>query len=290
MLILLLVFGVFTGSTAVIFIKLCSEHPLLVAAYRLFLGALLLTPLYLKDYKKESAVDFKKNLRVTFLPGILLGLHFITWTMGVPLTFATNASLIVNMMVLSVPFFLYFMVNEVLTYREKTGTLIAIAGLLILGIADFQMDLKTLKGDILCFVSMLFLSSYMVMAKKNREMYRSLYVYIVPLYYIAGFFCFMLSLFFINPVKHYTLNNIIMIAGLGVIPTVFGHSINNYCMQRMRGQLVSIVNLGQFMFSGILAYIFLKEIPEKVFFVSTVFVVAGSIITIIDSKGIAEDL
>jgi len=41
----------------------------------------------------------------------------------------------------------------------------------------------------------------------------------------------------------------LMLIGLGIIPTVMGHSVLNHCMHLLRGQTVSIFNLGQFVFA-----------------------------------------
>jgi drug/metabolite transporter (DMT)-like permease len=149
----------------------------------------------------------------------------------------------------------------------------------MMGINDFHVNIQSINGDILCFVSMLFFAFYLALARKNRKD-KSIYLYIVPLYYIAGIFCFIVSLFFINPIKAYSLKNILLILGLGIIPTVLGHSILNKSMQVMRSQEVSIINLGQFIFAGIMAYFIFNEVPALVFYIASFFVISGSVLVI----------
>ncbi len=276
---LLLIFGVFTLSTAVIMIKLCTEHAILVASYRLLIASILLLPLFIKDYIKHKKNYSLKQISQTVLPGIVLGLHFITWIIGARMTLAVNSSIIVNMMPVAMPFFLYFLIREKLNKYQVIGTLISLVGVMILAGYDMQISEHSIKGDIICIFSMLFLTFYLALARKNKSI-PGLWLYVVPLYFFAGFFCFILSLFILNPIKSYTSVDIFYILGLAVIPTVIGHSIINYCMQKMHGQIVAITNLAQFIFAGILAYFILKEVPVPVFYVATALVVTGALIVI----------
>ena len=274
-----LILGVFACSTAIIMIKASDENPLLIASYRLFIAAIILTPLYLNELKKYHE---KFHLRITLpsiIPGIFLGFHFLTWVFGGRMTYAVNASLIVNMVPIIMPIFVFLLANERINKYEIIGTVLGVIGIIILGINDFHISKQSISGDIICFISMLFLAFYLALAKKNQKN-QSLYLYIVPLYYIAGIFCFIISLFFINPIKIYSFKNILFIFGLGIIPTVIGHSILNKSMQSMRSQVVSIVNLGQFIFAGIMAFFFFNETPKLIFYISVLFVISGSVLVI----------
>lgn len=282
--ILLLISGIFACSTAAIFIKLCTEHPLLIASYRLFVAAFILLPFFIRDYRKSKDKFTLKELKLTLLPGFILGIHFITWIIGVPMTYAANASLIVNMTVVVTPVFLYMLLREKINSSETAGTLIALIGVVILGISDFHLDIRTFKGDLLSFFSMLFFALYLVLARRYKGR-MSIFLYLVPLYFSAGIFCFLISLFFINPIKAYTLNNVVMIVALGVVPTIFGHSILNYCFRIMRGQIVSILNLGQFISAGVLAFVFLGEVPVLSFYAAAIFIISGSVVAIRAGSG-----
>jgi drug/metabolite transporter (DMT)-like permease len=277
--IIILIIGVYACSTAIIMIKISDEHPLLIAALRLLIAAIILTPLYFRILKKEKKELNLKLITPSIVPGIFLGLHFITWVIGGRLTFAANASLIVNMVPIVMPFFILFMSKEKINAFEVLGTVLGIAGITLMGISDFHISADSINGDILCFVSMLFFAFYLALARKNRGN-GSVYLYIIPLYYIAGIFCFIVSLFFINPIKVYSLKNILCLIGLGVIPTVIGHSVLNKSMQTMRSQTVSIINLGQFIFAGIMAYFIFKEVPGMLFYISCVLVIAGAVTVI----------
>jgi len=60
-----------------------------------------------------------------------------------------------------------------------------------------------------------------------------------------------------------------MIVLLAVVPTIGGHTILNFSMQKFRGQTVSIINMGQFIFAGIIAYFIYMEIPTTEFYIAS---------------------
>lgn len=280
---LILIFGVFCCSTAVIFIRQSGEHPVLLAAYRLLVAAVALTPLFWRDYRRQHEYSFRELGRVAAFPGIVLGVHFISWIMGARLATASNASLIVNLVPLSMPLFAVYLLREHLTASEVAGTACAGAGTMLLFFADFNLSITYFWGDLLCFASMLFYSYYLALGRKNRRI-PSLWLYVVPLYYLAGIFCFLVALGFTNPIKPYSLRDIGLILGLGFVPTVIGHSVLNYAMKCFKSQVVSIVNMGQFIFAGIMAFFLLHEAPHLSFYLASVLIVTGAVITVRGAK------
>jgi drug/metabolite transporter (DMT)-like permease len=279
----ILICGAFACSTSVIFIKASTEHALLVAAYRLFVAAFVLMPFMLRDLKKLKEKFSLKLLRPSIAPGLTLGLHLITWIIGARMTLAAHSTLIVNMVPVIMPIFLFAFSREIINSREIVGTVFAISGVIILGWTDFRFSKEMLSGDLICFLSMILFTVYLALARKNKD-HQSMFLYVVPLYFIAGLFSMAISLFFINPVKSYALDNVLYILGLGIIPTVIGHSILNYSMKHFRGQLVSIINLSQFIFASVMGYFLLGEIVRINFFISGMLVAGGAFIVIWNFK------
>lgn len=275
---LLLIWGVFCGSTAIIMIKAGEMHPVLLAALRLLFAAAFLTPLYLRRMRAHPTYHWK-DIRHSVLPGLVLGIHFISWITGGRLTIAANASLIVNMVPIAMPFFLYGMLKEPLNRGEITGTVLAISGVLLLCGGDFHLRREYFVGDMVCFGSMLFFTWYLTLARYNRAI-DDIWLYVVPLYYSGGLFCLLVSLFTAYPYKHVDTFNILIALGLALIPTVMGHSSLNFAMQHLRGQIVSIVNLCQFIMAGLLAYFFYDEIPAPLFYLACGLILTGAIIAI----------
>ena len=163
------------------------------------------------------------------------------------------------------------------------------AGVFLLGASDFHFSRDQLWGDIICFVSMLFYAIYLVFGRINKDL-ASIYLYIVPVYLLGGLFCLLVAiiveatftdLLWLGPNLKIEL---ISILGLAIVPTLLGHTLINASFRHIRGQIVSIFNLTQFIFAGILGFLILGEIPLLSFYLASVLVVAGSVVTLTDTK------
>jgi len=278
--VLLLLFGVFAASNAVIMIKLCTLHPLLLASGRLLLAGILLLPLFIRDLRRSGNRLTMRFIAPSVVPGILLGIHFISWIFGARMAPAANSTLIVNLIPVVMPFYVYMLYKERISSGELVGTAIAIGGVIILAASDFSFDRSTFLGDIVCFLSMLFYALYTALARRNSKG-RSLWLYIVPLYLVGGLFCLIVALPFASPFTHYTKVDILMVLGLALIPTILGHTILNRSMLVLPAQTVSLINILQFVFAGVLAYFIFGELPSVSFYIATVLVIAGAVIVIL---------
>jgi len=210
-----------------------------------------------------------------------MGLHFVTWTVGARMTPAVNASLIVNMVPLVMPLFLWLMMKEAITRREGVGTAISVAGVLLLAWLDFDISREFFEGDLICFVSMLLFGWYLAFGRKNRD-FPSIWLYVVPVYFVGGVTCLAMGLPFHHPAEGNYPWDLLMIIGLAIFPTILGHSSFNYCMRHMRGQIVSLGTLGQFITAGLMAYLHprLGEVPEWNFYLASFLVILGAVIAL----------
>lgn len=285
---LVLIFGVFCCSTSVIFIKIGQTDPIALSAYRTLLGGILLIPFILRARSGDRPA-FGKLLKRAAPPAFFLGIHFISWIMGARLTPSANASLIVNMVPVVMPVLLLLVLKERITLPEGMGTLVAILGVVLLGLGDFSLSPEYALGDAICFLSMLFYAIYLIFGRKNRDL-PSIYLYVVPVYIMAGLLCLGIAIgrelggadvIWIGPDLKMEL---ISILGLAIVPTVLGHSIINWALRSIRGQAVVIINLAQFIFAGIMGYFLLSEVPHAVFYLSSLLVIAGAVIVIRKSR------
>jgi drug/metabolite transporter (DMT)-like permease len=278
--ILLLLGGVLCCSTSVLFLKASAFHPSEVAAFRLLLASVLLSPLFFLNLKKYRDEFAPRDVRLSVLPAITLALHFISWAQGAKMTHAANATLIVNMVPVVVPLLLFLTEREIITSREMVGTVISLAGVGWIASADFSVDRQSLLGDIVCFGSMLLFSYYLVQGRVSRKI-PSIWLYVVPLYAFAGLVCFVVALFMAHPLTLHPPRDYLVVLGLAFVPTILGHSILNLSMKKLSGQIVSVCNLMQFLFAGILAYLLFGEAPRPTFYPAGALVVAGAVIVIL---------
>lgn len=257
----LLFLGVFACSTAVIMIKVTTLHPVLLASYRCGLAAAILSPLFLRGLARHPGFLTRRRLLRCVVPGLLLGIHFVTWIFGAIDPPAANSSLIVNMVPLVMPFVLFAIVRERPTRGELAGTVLAVAGVIVMTASDFSFSREHFRGDVLCLVSMVFFCVYLVLARKNRD-FPSVWLYLVPVYAIAGASCLAAGLVWAAPLEGAAARDLLVVLGLALVPTVIGHSVLNYSMRHLGAQAVGVANLGQVLFATVMAYFILSEIPR----------------------------
>jgi len=278
--IVLMWIGVLLGATAVIMIKAGDEHPLLVASFRLLVAAIVLTPLFLRDFRNRTEGYGWTQISWTVAPAAALAVHFITWIIGARLTHVANASLLANLTPVAMPFFVWMIFKEKINRQEILGTVLTIGGVVLLTVTNLRVSPENVPGDLICLGSMLAFAFYLALGRKNGQRI-TLWLYMVPIYWIAGLMCLLIAVFFINPIKEYTLKNVLLILGLGLIPTVFSHSILNYSLKVFRGQVVSVTNLTQPIFAGILGYVIFLELPGPTFYPAAVIILAGILVVLL---------
>lgn len=282
--ILLLLAAEVMASSSVIFIRLSTIHPLQLSAYRMLLSVIILLPFYLKETHKpqeESRPFAWKDVRKALIPGVLLGIHFISWISGARMIPAANASLIVNLTPIISPLVLFVMVREKVSRGEMLGSLVALAGISYLALGDFSAQKEYFTGDLITMGSMLAFAIYQTIAKKHMV---GLWRYLLPLYLVGGLFCLTASAVATDLTAPWTRNDILAIVGLSLVCTIGGHSIFNLSMKNLRGQVVSVFHTSQFIYAGVMGYFILHEVPSKKLLVAGPLLVSGVIITIISQK------
>jgi drug/metabolite transporter (DMT)-like permease len=276
----LLPFGLFACSTSIIFIKESQLHPVLLAALRLLVATIVLLPLFIRDLRRHWDDYGRAEFARSSLAGLMLALHFVSWNYGARMTPAVNSTLLVNMVPLATPFLLLAFVRERVTRRESVATVTSVLGLLLLMGRDYNLSTGHLAGDLTCFGSMLLFAVYLVLGRRNRDV-ATLWLYLVPLYGVAGLLCLGGALLTVDlGAQPWNPRELGLAAGLGLIPGVLGHSILNNAVKHLRGQLVSVANLSQVLFAGLLAYLLLGEVPDAVFYPSAALIIAGAVLAI----------
>lgn len=272
-----LLFGVAMCATAVIFIKLSGQDPILLAAWRTLLAALVLSPLFIRDLKKHRNAFPLRSLRRMILPSVVLAIHFITWNIGARLAPAANATLLVNLAPLALPFMLSAFASERVTRREYIGTAIAVSGVVMLTGGDFVVGGDLWIGNLVCPFSMLCFSIYLATGRHNRTL-PSIWLYVVPMYAFCGVLCLFTALLLGITPSPISSKEWLLLGCLIFFPTIIGHTALNFALKHLRGQLVSLVNLGQFLFAGLYAVLLFKEWPPAIFYPASALIISGAII------------
>ena len=144
------------GSTFVVTKwALNSVNPVVMVAIRFFISALCLLPFV---YKK----NLKSYLKEGFILSIFLSLLYITQTIGLVYTTASNSGFITGLFIIFIPIFLFIFKKKVPDIVEILSSIIAIVGMWLLtgGIEGIN------KGDYLTLLAAMSYSAHLLFTDK----------------------------------------------------------------------------------------------------------------------------
>ena len=268
---ILLAIGIFIISFAAILINLASAPPIIIAFYRMFFSALILTPFFLRRYSD------KLNLFLNFRPaiaGLFLAIHFILWITAFEYTNVANAVIFVAMQPL------FTLILEVLFAREDLregvffGVILALVGSIIISIGDINILFEKLWGDLLALSAAFFAASYLFLGRSFRKKV-DYFPYIYTIYTYAAFFLGIFVLIKGLPFKGYGTTNYLYFLGLAVGPTLVGHSVLNYSVRFLPTTIVSLSILGEPIITTLLAWFILGEGITTVTVIGGIFIMGG---------------
>jgi drug/metabolite transporter (DMT)-like permease len=276
---LLLFLGVFACSTSAVFIRMSATDPLVLTALRLVFASVFLAPVLFLELRRHGRAFTRGHLRRTHAPALVLAVHLILWTLGARMTAVAQATLIVNLVPIALPFFLLWLARERINLAEVAGTVLALAGLATLSVKDAFAGGGSLAGDAVCLASMLLFALYLALGRRNRD-FPSIWLYVIPVYGQAALVCLLVALPRMHTFDTGSAREWALMAGLAAVPTVCGHSLLNAAMRRIRGQIVSLCNVSQFVFAGVMGFLLFDEVPPALFYAASAIVVAGVAIVV----------
>lgn len=279
--------GIVVCATAANLIQAGRMDPIHLAALRVTIATVALLPWWRQERRRCDGQTLGRDLQAAFWPGVLLGVHFMMFLTGVRMTSVANATLLVNLAPAIVPFFARTILGERITRGEVAGTALGLLGVLVLVAGDSRLDWGTFLGDLTCLGSMVFFAAYLVLSRMRRQG-AQLWAYVVPLYATAALTCLPVALLRPSPPGLDVRHEALVALGLGLGPTVIGHSALLYAVRFLRPQTVTLANLTQFVFAGVLAWALTGKLPSLRFYPAAVLLVAGAVLAIRASPSVSS--
>jgi drug/metabolite transporter (DMT)-like permease len=262
-----LVIGVLAASTAAIFIRLAQEATapsLVLAAARLSIASIVLTPLVLRRYWPDvRAVSFG-DLKWALVSGVVLALHFATWITSLEYTAVVNSVTLVTTTPLWVALLAPIFLGEKLDRWAVAGLILALSGGILVGLSGASGDPPTrnapLLGNGLALIGAIMAAIYFMIGRRLRaRLHLTVYIWLV--YSTAAIILVLVVLVSGERVGGLPGRAYLWMLMLGLVPQLIGHSSFNYALGFLSAAYVSLVILGEPIGSGLLAIIFLNEWP-----------------------------
>ncbi|MCW4049582.1 MAG: DMT family transporter [Candidatus Bathyarchaeota archaeon] len=275
---LALVISIVAVSTASILIRWTVAPPIIIAAYRMVLSTLILSPFFLANegIEKLRGVGTRTLLGLMGV-GIVLAVHFASWITSLSLTSVASSVIFVHIDPVFVAVISHFMLKERINSRVLAGIVTALLGATIIAIGDAGLGEMNLYGDALALVGGVMLGIYILggrFFRKNLD----LTTYVTPVYATAALFLVVSAIVMGEPFTGYSLRDYGLFLAIAVVPMIFGHTVYNWALKYIEAPIVSISLLGEPVGASILAILFLDEVPTSSVLFGGIVTLAGILI------------
>ncbi len=266
--------GVVGVSFSAILTRFAEAPASVIAFYRLLFACLLTMPYslyYQRSYFKNLT---KQELYYSIASGIFLAAHFLTWIQSLSMTTIASSTVLVSLQPVFTMILGYLLYREKLPWLSGFGMLVAIAGSVVMGISDLQVDRAHLLGDMLALSGGLFASFYMLIGRKLRVNVPAA-TYCTLVYGACAVTLFVFNMVFSIPMTGVGSQNLVIFMALALVCTLGGHSIFNWSLKHLEAVKVSTASLGEPLGATILAYLLLNEVPGSLQLISGAIIIFG---------------
>jgi len=243
---------IFFGMTYVL-TKICLNYSteLHIISFR-FLIAFVISLIFLQ--RKIFPIKIKEILYSLIL-SVLLFMVFITMTIGVKYTTATNASFLISLSVIFIPFFSWIFNKEKPKKRIFIVLIIALIGIMLL---TLDKNLEFHIGDILCLICSLLFSFHVLITERFVKNNNPITLGVLQFGGVA-----VLSFLVQYPIEKFTLPKNekfwISLMILSVFCTALAYIIQTVSQKKLSSTLIGLILSLEPIFSGIFGYFILNE-------------------------------
>ncbi len=263
---LVLIGGILIVSTASILIRLAQQQgvgSLAIAAGRLGLAALLLTPLAWWRVGQELRGLSSRDYWLGALSGLFLAVHFATWISSLAFTSVASSAALVSTNPLWVGIASLVILKERVSRATLIGVALTFAGSLLIVLSDAGATAQTqfsapLLGNSLALIGAVAMTGYFLIGRSMRQRL-SLLAYIWLAYTSAAFFLLIASQFSGQGVVGLTPFVYLLLLMLALGPQLLGHTSFNWSLRHLSATFVAVALLAEPIGSALLAWLIFGE-------------------------------
>ena len=249
---------------------------------RLTIASVVLLPFAWARCRDEYRALSPKDFAAVAVSGIFLGGHFASWILSLSLTNVISSVVLVSFGPLFVAVASAIFLKERITGGVWLGMLIAIAGGIVIGLADAgssttSVGRSPLIGNALALTGALCLAPYLIIGRALRAKL-SLLAYITLVYGAAAVSLLVILFITRTPLTVGDPSAWMWIALLAAVPQLMGHTAFNWAVRRMPAAFATVPVLGEPIGSSILAVLLLGETIKPFTLVGAALALVGIVI------------
>jgi drug/metabolite transporter (DMT)-like permease len=255
--------GVLLVSSASILIRFAQGlgvPSLSLAAWRLTLASLILTPFVLARSRHELARLAPRDVGLAALAGAFLAIHFATWIASLAYTSVAASTVLVTTNPIWIAAASWFLFRE----RPGTGLVLGIVLALSGSIAIFAAGAahpagaNPELGNALALIGSIMVSGYLLIGRSLRSRL-SLLAYIWLVYTAAAIALLAAVLATGGPMFEFDTTAYVLLLALALGPQLGGHTAFNWALRYLSPAFIAIAILGEPVGAAILAFLILGE-------------------------------
>ena len=257
---LLLIIGVAAISSASVLIREADAPPLVIAAYRMAIASVILLPFAAGRLRKSLRNLKLSDMWPIVIAGMALALHFWLWITSLGYTSIASSVVLVTSHPVLVALLSFILWRERLSRLSILGIVLAFAGLVVINLGTFDAVSSALQGNLMALGAAAAMAVYLLAARHARGCIDVL-SYISMVYTLAALL--LIGAVFISGDKFtgYSVKTYWMLALLGLVPQLIGHSSLNLALRRLPATVVSVSILGEPVGATLLGWAILGEAP-----------------------------
>lgn len=276
--------GVVAVSGAAIFIKLAAAAPLVIASYRMLLASLILLPIAWQRHQRELRSLQRRDAALIMGSGIALAIHFAAWISSLQYTSVASSTVLVSTQPIFVMLLSYLLYKEKVTKRQLIGAGLAIAGSILIGLADTRgAATNPLRGDLLALAGALAAAVYFLCGKMVRQRL-AVIPYAATTYGVSAIVLLTLAALTGTQLWPYSLYEWSLFAALALVCTVIGHSALNWALAYLPTAAVGVATLGEPLGASLMAFFIWREIPSSWQLAGSALLLTGIMLFLLPSK------
>ncbi len=271
--------GIAAVALAAIFIRLAQDEgisSLTIAASRLGIAALILTPLTLPRYAAHIRQLNRRDILLVLVSGIFLAIHFIMWIKSLEYT----SVLISVVLVTTTPLwsavmeaiFLHMKLNRMILW----GLVIGLGGSIVISLPGGAIDLGSnpILGSLLAIGGAITVAVYYVI-RRTLHTKLPLLPYIWMVYGIAAIVALAVVIITGTPISGFSSQGYLWLVALALVPQLIGHTSFNYALAHLSATYVGIASQLEPVGSALIAFFVFAEVPRPLQIVGSIIILVG---------------
>jgi len=269
-----LLIGMFAISTSAILIRYSDSHPVVIGSYRQTFATIFFVPFLFRGGLNELRALSSSKIFEMALTGFLLGLHFAFFISSVKSTSVAASVLLATCHIIYVAIIGWFVFGEHLSRKAIFGTFVSLIGIVVLFGGDLLSDPGNFEGNVFAFLAGVLAGLYYLSGRRLRKEI-SLPTYALVVYLFSALTMWTFVLFQNLEYTNLPLVELQLFLLMALIPTLLGHTMQNWALGFLPAYIVSISLLAEPVGSGLLAWIIFEEIPSTGVILGGVIVIYG---------------